>query len=243
MIRGNGGAEQFASWAHDHAPALSRFALALTGDANAADRLVRSALSRTYAAWPVLARRDDPDVYARRIVLHAHVSAERRSRERRPDASRDDGLGSALLGLPPRRRAVVVSRYCEGRSVRQTAALLDCSLGTVKSHAAKTLAELRPALGSERSGPDDVASALRDAYTHIPSSSTEPEAFIAQAVTDGKGRRRRDLQTRLGVFVAVCVIALAGMVGLSRGGRHIGHFGGPGALITTPRPFPATRAV
>ena len=232
MSRADTGAEQFAIWAREHAPAFSRFGLALTGDAAAADGLVRLALARAYAAWPVLARRDDPDLFARRVMLHAHVAECRRGRH--GASRRDDGLGAALLALPPRRRAVVVSRFCERRSVGQTAALLDCSLGTAQRIATKTVAELRPALGSTSAGPDDVAAALRDAYQAFPGGASDAETIIAQAVSQGASRRRREFQTRAGVFVAVCVIALAGMVGLSRGGRRIPHFGGPGALITMP---------
>jgi RNA polymerase sigma factor (sigma-70 family) len=60
-------------------------------------------------------------------------------------------LWSALRALPPRQRAVVVLRYCEDRSELETAALLHCSVGTVKSQAAKGLAKLRLALGEESS--------------------------------------------------------------------------------------------
>jgi RNA polymerase sigma-70 factor (sigma-E family) len=49
-----------------------------------------------------------------------------------------------LLGqLPPRQRAVVVLRYWEQCSETETAALLGCSEGTVKSAASRGLAHLR----------------------------------------------------------------------------------------------------
>ena len=54
------------------------------------------------------------------------------------------------MKVPPRQRAVLVLRYWEDQSVEQTAALLDCSTGTVKSQAARGLATLRGLLEQER---------------------------------------------------------------------------------------------
>jgi RNA polymerase sigma factor (sigma-70 family) len=49
-----------------------------------------------------------------------------------------------LLGqLPPRQRAVIVLRYWEQYTEAETAALLGCSEGTVKSAAARGLRRLR----------------------------------------------------------------------------------------------------
>ncbi|WP_344620923.1 sigma-70 family RNA polymerase sigma factor [Dactylosporangium salmoneum] len=49
--------------------------------------------------------------------------------------------------LPPRRRAVLVLRYCCDMSIEQTARALGCSAGTVKSQSARALATLRDRLG------------------------------------------------------------------------------------------------
>ena len=49
----------------------------------------------------------------------------------------------ALAELPPRQRAVLVLRYWEDLSVEETASLLECSTGTVKSQAARGLRMLR----------------------------------------------------------------------------------------------------
>jgi RNA polymerase sigma factor (sigma-70 family) len=54
-----------------------------------------------------------------------------------------DALWRALGRLPARQRAVVVLRYYEDLPETQVAVILSCSVGTVKSQAAKALAKLR----------------------------------------------------------------------------------------------------
>jgi RNA polymerase sigma factor (sigma-70 family) len=52
-------------------------------------------------------------------------------------------LRAALLKLPPRQRAVLVLRFFEDHTEAEAADLLDVTVGTVKSQAAKGLARLR----------------------------------------------------------------------------------------------------
>ena len=72
-----------------------------------------------------------------------------------PDRSMSDGtagradraeLLAALGGLPVRMRAVLVLRYWEDMSEVETAQLLGCSVGTVKSQASRGLSRLRDLL-------------------------------------------------------------------------------------------------
>jgi len=49
----------------------------------------------------------------------------------------------ALAQVPPRQRAALVLRYWEDLSLVETADVLGCSVGTVKSQAARGLAALR----------------------------------------------------------------------------------------------------
>jgi RNA polymerase sigma factor (sigma-70 family) len=58
---------------------------------------------------------------------------------------------AALARLGPRQRACVVLRYYEDLSIEQTAEILDCSPGTVKSQTARALDSLRHAMNQVRS--------------------------------------------------------------------------------------------
>ncbi|MBB6555807.1 SigE family RNA polymerase sigma factor [Nonomuraea rubra] len=121
-----------------------------------AEDLVQHALEKVYRNWPRI-RRDNPEAYARKVIVNAAISRSRRRgviREitfaRLPETAADspdldlrDTLIAELRRLPPRMRAVLVLRYWEDQSEQATAALLGCSVGSVKSQAARGLARIR----------------------------------------------------------------------------------------------------
>lgn len=137
-------------------PRLLRTARMLTRDWAAAEDLLQDALMKAWFAWPRLS--GDPEPYVRRIIVTSFISKSRRWWRRevptselpeprgideiRPADDRD-ALWRALGRLPARQRAVVVLRYYEDLPEAQVAAILSCSLGTVKSQATKALAKLR----------------------------------------------------------------------------------------------------
>ncbi len=61
-----------------------------------------------------------------------------------------------LAALPARQRAVLVLRYYEDLSEAQTAQLLGCSVGTVKSQAHRALGTLRERLREPDPGAADA---------------------------------------------------------------------------------------
>ena len=155
--------EAFDAFARGRMRELLRFAHVLTGDPHQAADLVQDALERTLLAWPRIIRKDDPEGYVRRAIVNRHVSTWRRLRRERlvadaPESRqlltdvaprRDSALWDALATLPPRQRAVLVLRYYEDLSEADCAAVLGCSIGTVKSQAWKALARLRQQASTE----------------------------------------------------------------------------------------------
>jgi hypothetical protein len=74
------------------------------------------------------------------------VEAEVFPRSTAPDREALLDLRAALERLAPRRRAVIVLRYYCDQSIEQTARLLGCSEGTVKSQTSRALAQLHDVL-------------------------------------------------------------------------------------------------
>jgi RNA polymerase sigma-70 factor (sigma-E family) len=153
----------FRQFVQARSPALLRAGWLLTGDWAAAEDLVQTALAAAWPKWASLDRPDAPELYVRKIMVNTYL----RWRQRRwngeiatgqlPDkAAYGDvfalvdarqSLLAALDRLPARQRAVVVLRYFADQTESQTAAAMGCSVGAVKSHAAKALARLRDAPG------------------------------------------------------------------------------------------------
>jgi RNA polymerase sigma factor (sigma-70 family) len=74
-------------------------------------------------------------------------------------AERDE-LMAALAKLPVRMRAVLVLRYWEDMSEADTAELMGCSVGSVKSQASRGLARLREVLRPESRRAGDVVEVI-----------------------------------------------------------------------------------
>ena len=75
-----------------------------------------------------------------------------------PDTAVVVDVRSALLRLPPRRRACLVLRHCFQLTEYEVAETLGVSVGTVKSQTSKAVAQFREQLGDAASA---VAKALQ----------------------------------------------------------------------------------
>jgi RNA polymerase sigma-70 factor (sigma-E family) len=138
---------------------LLRTAYLLTGTRDGAEDLVQTALLSAMRRWSSV---EDPMAYVRRAMVNHRTNLWRRIGSRElltsapPDRSQTDGaagraerdeLLAALRRLPVRMRAVLVLRYWEDLGEAETAQLLGCSVGTVKSQASRGLDRMRQVLG------------------------------------------------------------------------------------------------
>jgi RNA polymerase sigma-70 factor (sigma-E family) len=148
----------FEAWARARTPALLRSAYLLTGSQHSAQDLVQSTFERLAVAWR---RIESPDAYAQRVMYR--IAARSWSRRRVaelltaavPESADTSGveqvdlkimMRTALFALPRAQRAVVVLRFFDDLSEAQTAEVLGCSRGTVKSQTHKALRALRRAV-------------------------------------------------------------------------------------------------
>jgi RNA polymerase sigma-70 factor (sigma-E family) len=139
---------------------LSRFAYLMTGEPDVADDLAADALTEVWRHWDRVNAADSPIAYARGVLANLVRNWIRRiGRERRglallaagwwdrEPARQDEVPGTldvreALRRLPYSRRACVVLRHGFGLSEREAAAVLNVSVGTVKSQTSRGAAQL-----------------------------------------------------------------------------------------------------
>lgn len=155
------GREAFDAMVDVHGRALLRTAFLLTGDAHLAHDLLQTALVKTWTRWGSVREADAGPAYVRAVMTTTSVAWWRRRWRAevptydlpdRPGADAYDGVhvrdevGRALATLTPRQRAAVVLRFYEDLPEAEVAAILGCSVGTVKSTTSRALATLRAVL-------------------------------------------------------------------------------------------------
>ena len=163
----------FSDYVAARQQALLRTAYVLTGERHAAEDLLQTALAKTYLTWSRIRDPRSADAYVRKIMVNELTSWWRRAwrtREFSTDALPDqhtgpgrhtsagvdnagavvdrDAMWTLLQTLPPRQRAAVVLRFYEDMSEAETAQVLGCSVGTVKSNASRGIAALRERLAA-----------------------------------------------------------------------------------------------
>jgi RNA polymerase sigma-70 factor (sigma-E family) len=156
--------DEFERYAQARQHHLYRTAYLLCGDRDRAQDLVQTTLVALLRSWRRARLAENPDAYAKKALVRAFLAEQRKLRreaslrhlveDREPDpaAAPDHAdlrlvIMQALATLPPKPRAMVIMRYWEDLSVDQTAELLGCSEGNVKSQCARALTKLRSLLG------------------------------------------------------------------------------------------------
>jgi RNA polymerase sigma-70 factor (sigma-E family) len=150
----------FTDFVSGHQHRLQRTAFLLTGDWQVAEDLVQTALAKAWVHWSGIARADRPEMYVRRVIVTTFISWRRRRWWRNELAAEDlpeqqdraDLQAEAanrlvarklLAALPARQRAILVLRFFDDLTEMEVAAMMGCTVGTVKSQSAKALASLR----------------------------------------------------------------------------------------------------
>jgi RNA polymerase sigma-70 factor (sigma-E family) len=132
-----------------------RVAYRLLGDRSEAEDVAQEACARAYSRWSSV--KDHAEPWCVRVasnlaldLLRARTRAVRRNERLRANDSAtapavDERLDlyAALEKLSRRQRETVVLRYLGDLSEAQTADLIGCSVGSVKTHASRGLAALK----------------------------------------------------------------------------------------------------
>jgi RNA polymerase sigma-70 factor (sigma-E family) len=154
------GSRDFADFVRQRSAPMLRTAWLLTGgDWALAEDLAQAAFSAVWRHWTRVSAMEAPEAYAHKVMLNTFLSWRRRrwtaefSTERFVVSPATSGgfaradtrevLRHALRQLTARQRAVITLRYYEDRSEAETAEILGCGVGTVKSQASRAIAKLR----------------------------------------------------------------------------------------------------
>jgi RNA polymerase sigma-70 factor (sigma-E family) len=140
-----------------------RLAYLLTGDRGLAEDLVQDAFVRLTGRLLHVRNPGGFHAYLRATVInlarahHRRMRVERRFLERRtanaagtlPDVPEREALRQALLVLPIRQRTALVLRFYEDLSEAETAEVMRCRPGTVKSLVSRGKEALRSTIGDD----------------------------------------------------------------------------------------------
>lgn len=144
-------------------------AYVLTGNTSVAEDTTQDAFTAAYRQWAAIGGYDSPAAWVRRVTCNRAASVvRRRMREAKAMvrlASRtptqvelDEGdaeFWRSVRALPPRQAQAVALFYLEDYSVRDIAAVLDCSEGTVKTHLSRARTAVARQLRLEHVEDDD----------------------------------------------------------------------------------------
>lgn len=157
----------FEAFVADSSERLLKTGYLIVWDLGLAEDLVQETFVKVARQWPRAEAMDHPLAYARRVLVNLAIDDQRRRSRRGDLLSRDgepadaadplatraavtvelqDALVRALATLPSRQRATLVLRYWEDLSEAEVAAVMGCSVGTVKTQIWRGLGRMRQVL-------------------------------------------------------------------------------------------------
>ena len=229
-------------------------AFVLTGNQSAAEDVAQDAFTAAFRHWRSVAVCDAPGAWIRRVTCNRAASVLRRrlveakalvrlAKRTQTSIELDEGDGAfwqAVRRLPPRQAQAVALYYFEDYSVRDIAAVLDCSEGTVKTHLSRARAVRRssPAvwrIPNERlreREPETLP--MPSGVRSLSSPSTTTKASVVRSAP------RPASLSRIAVAAAVLIGAVAIGVPMLRGGT-VPAGTAPRQVVAARRPARAAR--
>jgi RNA polymerase sigma-70 factor (sigma-E family) len=154
----------FREFVDAHSRDLLRCGWLLTGEWSAAEDLVQTALAAAWPRWDAIGPADAMRfMYVRRVMMTTylrwrsrrwvgetpteHLPASEAGGEGPDDVDLRQSLLTAMSRLPSRQRAAIVLRYFADLSEADSASLMGCSVGALKSHTSRALSRLRATPG------------------------------------------------------------------------------------------------
>ena len=154
------GPERFAQLYSQYAPAAARLAFLLTDDRQLAEDITQEAFVKVLGRYADLRSQAAFHAYLRTTIVNLarghfrKLRVERSWLERQkatdvertasqPEIEMGDDLWRRMATLPYRQRVALVLRYYEDLSENETADVMHCSSGAVKSLIARAMATLR----------------------------------------------------------------------------------------------------
>jgi len=163
--RESAGRQEFVEYFGARRDVVRRTAYLLCGDWHWADDLTQITFVRLAASWSKVRDPQALDAFVRTCLIRVYLAETRRVWRRRESAGAtapERGIADqtdhingrlaivdAMKKLAPRQRAVLVCRFYQDLDVNETADVLGCSAGTVKSQTARALTALRGHLAAD----------------------------------------------------------------------------------------------
>ena len=152
---------ELAAFCQSAYPKLASMLSLYCGDRDLAQDLAQETIVRLVQNWKKVSQLSDRTAWCRRVAINSanswfrrlaakrnatrRLEARTRSHHHDPDSATTMAIRSAIAGLPPRQREVVILRFYEDLPVIEVAQVMRCQEGTVWALTNQAIASLRSA--------------------------------------------------------------------------------------------------